>query len=52
MIDCKVAQWLNDPKMSIYLRPETLFNATKCASYVEESRSKTVQAKGEGKWDI
>lgn len=34
VIDAKVAQWLNDAKMSEYLRPETLFNATKFASYV------------------
>lgn len=25
--------WLSDPKMSVYLRPETLFNATKFESY-------------------
>lgn len=34
VIDAKVAQWLNDAKMAEYLRPETLFNATKFASYM------------------
>ncbi|WP_174978298.1 conserved phage C-terminal domain-containing protein [Pandoraea eparura] len=33
VIDAKVAQWLNDEKMAEYLRPETLFNATKFAGY-------------------
>ena len=34
VIDAKVAAWKDDPKMSEYLRPETLFSATKFASYV------------------
>ncbi|WP_174958620.1 conserved phage C-terminal domain-containing protein [Burkholderia aenigmatica] len=34
VIDAKVDEWLNDSKWSKYLRPETLFNATKFASYV------------------
>ncbi len=33
VIDAKAAEWINDPKNSKYLRPETLFNATKYASY-------------------
>jgi uncharacterized phage protein (TIGR02220 family) len=33
VIDEKVAEWRSDPKMSKYLRPETLFNATKFAGY-------------------
>lgn len=40
MIDFKVGEWINDKTMSKYLRPETLFNATKCASYIEESKTK------------
>jgi uncharacterized phage protein (TIGR02220 family) len=36
VVDIKTSQWLNDPKMSSYLRPETLFNATKFSSYVAE----------------
>lgn len=38
MIDFKVNEWKNDKNMSKYLRPETLFNATKCASYIEQSK--------------
>jgi len=34
VIDMKVAQWLKDPEMSVYLRPETLFGAKKFAQYV------------------
>ncbi|QGZ66300.1 conserved phage C-terminal domain-containing protein [Paraburkholderia acidisoli] len=34
VIDAKTDEWLNDEKWSQYLRPETLFNATKFASYV------------------
>lgn len=33
VIDAKVAEWGFDPKMSAYLRPETLFGATKYAQY-------------------
>lgn len=33
VVDAKVRDWLNDPKMSPYLRPETLFGATKYAQY-------------------
>jgi uncharacterized phage protein (TIGR02220 family) len=36
VIDAKVAAWQHDPKMCEYLRPATLFNATKFASYVGE----------------
>lgn len=32
----KAKQWLTDPKMALYLRPETLYNATKFQSYVNE----------------
>ena len=34
VIDAKVAQWGKDPKMSEYLRPSTLFNATKFNDYL------------------
>jgi uncharacterized phage protein (TIGR02220 family) len=34
VIDAKTREWLEDPKMNQYLRPETLFNATKFAGYV------------------
>lgn len=32
----KAREWLPDPKMTKYLRPETLFNATKFESYIGE----------------
>lgn len=36
VIDAKVDKWGDDPKMADYLRPATLFNATKFAQYVGE----------------
>lgn len=36
VIDAKVLAWAKDDKMQTYLRPETLFNATKFAQYVGE----------------
>lgn len=36
MIDRQVAKWGTDPKMSEYLRPETLFAASKFASYYDQ----------------
>lgn len=38
VIDKKVSDWGNDPNMSKYLRPETLFG-TKFESYLNEGRS-------------
>lgn len=35
VIDIKCSQWISDPKMSIYLRPETLFG-TKFEGYLNE----------------
>jgi len=47
VIDTMVSKWLNDPKMSMYLRPETLFNATKFQTYInlvaKEEKDWTVQ---------
>lgn len=34
VIDARVAEWADDTKFKKYLRPETLFNATKFAGYV------------------
>ncbi|MAF04936.1 MULTISPECIES: conserved phage C-terminal domain-containing protein [unclassified Herbaspirillum] len=34
VIDLKAGEWLGDPKMEEYLRPATLFGATKFAQYV------------------
>jgi len=36
MIALKSRKWINDDNMSQYLRPATLFNATKCAQYIGE----------------
>jgi len=50
MIDYKVKEWKDDKKMNKYLRPETLFNATKCASYIEESKTKEEVKTNNGKY--
>jgi uncharacterized phage protein (TIGR02220 family) len=47
VIDRKVAEWGRDDKMRQYLRPETLFNATKCEQYVGEAATKLARALGE-----
>ncbi len=55
VIDCKVAGWLNDPKMFGYLRPETLFgpkfegylNEAKRAGEEPEARAGPLWEKGE-----
>lgn len=39
VIDKKVAKWLNDEKMMIYLRPSTLFNQTNFENYLNEPES-------------
>lgn len=38
VIDIKAEQWLNNKKMSAYLRPETLFAAAHFESYLNEAR--------------
>ena len=42
VIDTKTAQWLNDSKMSAYLRPETLFGS-KFEGYLNEAPAKAVK---------
>ena len=44
VIDIKVKQWLGDPKMSMYLRPETLF-AGHFEGYLNETPKKKVVEK-------
>lgn len=39
VIELKVHEWINDPKMNTYLRPETLFNATKFQTYIQKVES-------------
>jgi phage replication O-like protein O len=40
VINVKTSQWLNDVEMNQYLRPATLFNATKFSQYVAEEMPK------------
>lgn len=40
VIGIKCSQWKNNPEMNKYLRPETLFNATKFGGYLEEQEVK------------
>lgn len=46
VIDAKVSAWLTDAKMQDYLRPATLFNATKYAQYAGELENRTSTDKG------
>lgn len=39
VIDLKVKQWAKDAKMAQYLRPDTLFNATKFAQYIGQLKA-------------
>lgn len=51
VIDAKAAEWGADAKMAKYLRPETLFNATKFAGYVGEIGARApAQTQGSGWW--
>lgn len=36
VIELKTHEWSKDPKMNTYLRPETLFNATKFQTYIQQ----------------
>ena len=40
VIDTKAGQWLNNPDMVKYLRPETLFRPSKFEGYLNECRGK------------
>lgn len=42
VIDNKTSEWINDKKMSIYLRPETLFG-NKFESYLNQKTKKTLK---------
>ena len=44
VIDHKAREWSGDPEMAKYLRPETLFNRTKFATYSGEIGSRPVVA--------
>ena len=41
VIAVKVREWLNDPRLRTYLRPETLFGKTKFSQYLGELPAKT-----------
>lgn len=41
VIDSKIKTWVHDEKMSAYLRPKTLFNATNFAQYAGELETHT-----------
>ncbi|WP_397538136.1 conserved phage C-terminal domain-containing protein [Rummeliibacillus pycnus] len=43
VIDHKVKQWKNDPKMKYYLRPSTLFRPTNFENYLNEQGTQTNQ---------
>lgn len=45
IISRKVAAWGEDPKMAPYLRPATLFNATKFSSYQGELPASAFEVK-------
>ncbi len=50
VIDAKAAEWGADAKMAKYLRPETLFNATKFAGYVGELGAAPARTNGSAWW--
>nr|WP_054549350.1 conserved phage C-terminal domain-containing protein [Lysinibacillus sphaericus] len=53
VIDTKVKQWLHNPEMNKYLRPDTLFNATKFEGYLNETQSvQPVQHNSSGPLDL
>lgn len=43
VIDLKCSQWLKNPQMESYLRPSTLFGATKFSQYAGEKPSNVVE---------
>lgn len=55
VVDYLTAKWLNDPKMSDYLRPKTLFGPENCVEYFEKAkkwRANGSPACVNGKWQI
>ena len=38
VVDVKTDEWKDDPKWDTFLRPSTLFNKTKCETYVNQKR--------------
>jgi uncharacterized phage protein (TIGR02220 family) len=52
VVDIKVAEWLHNPAMRKYLRPETLFNKTKFTGYLDELRDEPIELKAQQAADI
>lgn len=53
VIDTKVKQWLRNPEMNKYLRPDTLFNATKFEGYLNETQNvQPIQHNSSGPLDL
>lgn len=51
VIDAKVVDWKNDPKMNEYLRPKTLFAASNFDGYLEKARKKAKAVSDYAKYD-
>ena len=51
VIDIKTEEWLNDPRMSMFLRPETLFG-TKFESYLNQKSAKKTKTYNEEDFDL
>jgi uncharacterized phage protein (TIGR02220 family) len=51
VIDIKTEEWLNDPRMSMFLRPETLFG-TKFESYLNQKTAKKTKTYNEEDFDL
>jgi uncharacterized phage protein (TIGR02220 family) len=51
VIDLKTEEWLNDPRMSMFLRPETLFG-TKFESYINQKSAKKTKTYNEEDFDL
>lgn len=49
VIDIKAASWMGDPKMEKFLRPSTLFKASKFEGYAQEKPSNAAQAPRNGR---
>lgn len=43
MIDYKCSEWLQDERFKKYLRPATLFNASKCADYIAQLQTNSLK---------
>lgn len=48
VIDIKSSQWMGDPKMEAYLRPETLFAPSHFESYLNEAKRNVATPKHSG----